>query len=60
MSCWVHVRAGREGRKQIIEDAMCSEAKKDECRVALKGLEHDFWMGTEAGMWGCITSKVWC
>ena len=31
---------------------MCSEAKKDECRVELKGLEHDFWMGTEAGMLG--------
>ena len=27
-----------EGHKQIIEEAMCSEAKKDECRVALKGL----------------------
>jgi len=52
MSCWVHTRAGRDGHKQEIEDAMCSEAKKDECRVALKGLEHDFWMGTEAGMLG--------
>ena len=31
---------------------MYSEAKKDEFRVALKGLEHDFWMGTEAGMLG--------
>ena len=28
------------------------EAKKDECRVALKGLEHEFWIGTEAGMLG--------
>ena len=31
---------------------MYSEAKKDECRVALNGGEHDFWMGTEAGMFG--------
>ena len=52
MSCWVHAMAGGEGRRQIIEEAMYSEPKKDECRVALKGLEHDFWMGTEAGMLG--------
>jgi hypothetical protein len=36
----------------MIEEAMYSEVKKDECRVALKGGEYDFWMGTEAGMLG--------
>ena len=52
MSCWVHTRAGRDRRKQGIAEAMDSEAKKDECKVALKGWERDFWMGTEAGMLG--------
>ena len=59
MSCWVHAMAGGERCRQIIEEAMYSEAKKDECRVALNGEEHDFWMGTEAGMLGCTTFKVW-
>ena len=29
-----------------------SDAKKDECQLALSDEERDFWMGTEAGMLG--------
>ena len=52
MACWVHATAGDERSRQLIEDAMSSEAKKDECKVALDGEERDFWIGTEAGMLG--------
>jgi len=52
MSFWVHATAGGERCRQLIEEAMSSEAKKDECKVALSGEEHDFWMGTDAGMLG--------
>ena len=48
----VHATAGGEGCRQIIEEAMYGEVKKDQCRVALNGGEHDFWRGTEAGMLG--------
>ena len=42
MLCWVHATAGDERCRQLIEEAMSSEAKKDECKVALSGEEHDF------------------
>ena len=44
--------ADDERCRRLIEEAMSSEAKKDECKVALSGGERDFWMGTEAGMLG--------
>ena len=52
MSCWVHATARDERCRKLIVEAMSSEAKKDECKLALSGEEHDFWMGTEAGMLG--------
>ena len=52
MSCWVHATADDERCRRLIEEAISSEAKKDECKVALSGEERDFWMGTEAGMLG--------
>jgi hypothetical protein len=52
MSCWVHATAGDERCRQLIEEAMPSEVKKDECKVALSCEERDLWMGTEAGMLG--------
>ena len=53
MSCWVHTAAARDDRcRRQLEEAILSDAKKDECQVALSGEERDFWMGTEAGMLG--------
>ena len=60
MLCWVDATAGDERCKQLIEEAMSSEAKKDECKVALDGEERDFWLGTEAGMLGVYNFKAWC
>ena len=42
MSCWVHATAGDERCRQLIEEAMPSEAKKDECKVAMSGEGRDF------------------
>ena len=53
MSCWVHTATARDDRcRRQLEEAVSSDAKKDECQVALSGEERDFWMGTEAGMLG--------
>ena len=53
MSFWVHTATARDDRcRRRLEEAILSDAKKDECQVALSGEEHDFWMGTEAGMLG--------
>ena len=51
--CWVHTAAVIDGRcRRHLDEAILSDAKKDECQVALSGEERDFWMGTEAGMLG--------
>ena len=50
MSCWVHAAARDDRCRRQIEEAISSEAKEDECKVALSGEERDFWMGTEASI----------
>ena len=60
MSCWVHAAARDDRCRRQLEDAISSDAKKDECKVALSGEERDIWIGTEAGMLGGTTSKTWC
>ena len=50
MSCWVHVAARDDSCTRQLEESISSEAKKDECKVALSGEERDFWMGTAASM----------
>ena len=52
MSCWVNEAARDDRCRRQLEEAISSDVKKDECKVALSGGERDFWMGTEASMFG--------
>ena len=52
MSFWVPATASDDRCRRLFEEAISSEAEKDECKVALSGEERGFWMGTEAGMLG--------
>jgi len=39
-------------QKAALKKAAGVSKGKDECKVRLKGREHDYWMGTEIGMLG--------
>jgi len=39
-------------RKAVLKKAAEVSGGKDQCRVRLKGREHDYWMGSDIGMLG--------
>ena len=52
-SCWVHQDCQvADEQKAALKKAAGVSGGKDECRVRLKGREHDYRMGTEVGMLG--------
>jgi alpha-glucosidase (family GH31 glycosyl hydrolase) len=55
MACWVHQDSILDDDEVIQgqQEAWEQESNKDELTIQLQGLEHHYWLGTEAGRLGC-------
>jgi len=52
-SCWVHKDLTVTTKQiQALLTAARASGGKDECQVRLKGIEQEYWMGTEIGRLG--------
>jgi hypothetical protein len=63
MECWVYqdIILDDDKAHQSVKEEWEHEHDKDELKIALQGLERQFWLGTEAGRLGCydFSGETW-